>query len=289
MNLRTFFRYSFFALAVTLGVTAALHAQHVYGRSSADSQLEFIGSVVLALLSGLGALFSLLFNQFVDASNREHEAHLKDRNTTLDNTQEMIASIVAGYANAHFQEVIEARLKGVGAAADSATKLLELEYQDDFRKRDRRDKILMDLSAALLKTTRAFRALTTFRLARDEPTESLVNVLAQALAAREQFLSAREDLFVLRAASPSHRQLLRDYASLLTDIIIDLRRSAADSSGFAPSSGEPKKETAYLDLMATYRDRLVSLDADIGRRLAVFLAPKLREAVRPVLPTTEHD
>lgn len=288
MKVQAFFRYAFFSFALALGGLFALHATKVYVQGSQDSQLEFLGSIVLAVLSGLGALFALLFNKVADAAKVEREADLRDRNTTLDNTQQMVANIVGGYAKAHFQEVIETRLREIGAAAESATKFLELEYQDDFRKRDRRDKALIGLSSSLLRTTRAFRALTTFRLAPDEPTESLVNVLAQALAAREQFLAAREELLILRAMSPKHMQLLRDYAGLLIDIIIDLRRGAGSSSDSQSKEAIPARETDYLDLMTRYRARLVDLDADIGRRLAVFLAPKHSEPVSPTIPDAER-
>jgi hypothetical protein len=237
------------------------------------------------LLSGLGALFALVFNRVMDVGAREHEATLKDRSAMIESTHEVLANVVSGYVSEQFREAVETRLREFGAAVDSATHFAELEYQEDFRKRERRDKALVELSGALLKTTRAFRALTTFRLAAEDSTESLVNVLAQALAAREKFLSAREELLIIRAVRLEHLDLLRDYAALLTDIILDLRRRVA-----SPGSDDSVRndEVSYIELMRHYREKLIELDSEIGKRLSVFLAPKHREPISPVLPRTDR-
>jgi hypothetical protein len=265
-------------LALVLAGVSAMHAIDVYQAANKDAKFELLGSILLAALSAIGGLYVLFFTRQTEREKTQLAGAIAQLNKTVDNAQQLNASIFSGYANAKFKELIEPRLRELGAAADSATRFVELEYQEDFRKRQRRDSALLALSAALIKTTRSFRALTKFRLAEDESTDSLVNVLAQALAARENFLATREELLVLRVAEERHLTLLRQYTLLLSDIIIDLRRSPVDASA---TVGQP----SYAAVMEQHLTRLQTLDAGIGKLLVVFLAPRHRVPVLPDIPS----
>ena len=230
-----------------------------------ETQLETVGTLLVSVLSGCGGLFLLVYKRTADAEKIVLKGVIDERNNLL-----------SAYAQSYFNEQIEPRLRKIEANALSATKFVELEYHDDFRKRERRDQALMKLSATIIDTTRAFRVLSKFKPVEDESTEPLVNALAQALAARETFLAARRELAVLHAIDPDHEDVLRNYNLLMIGIIIDLRRSP-------PDSGQVQARD-YGRQMKEYSERLQEFDRNIGRILTVFLAPKHREAVSLEIP-----
>lgn len=282
------------AAGALLLMLAALIAYDVYQGSRSQQppkSLETAGKVLVALLTGIGGLYVLSSKQKHDvgivklqASIQEGQASqaasvqtgiemLKGSITQLNNSisaeQGLRSTILAEVAKKYIAEDFEPRLKQMEIAASSKKKYVELVYEDDFRRRDRRDAALMALSRSVRATTRAFRVLTKFRLSDGMPSELLVNTLAQALAAREHFLTSREELVVLHAVDPEHEKVLRAYSNLLIDVIIDVRR---------PSHEVPKSIADYETLMSKHEIDLEHLDTKVGELLAVFLAPQQRRS-----------
>jgi hypothetical protein len=245
--------------------------------AASDKRLEVFGRIVGIVLTGIGGLYVL----FVRKRDQDDLAVLQGSITRLTNSlanaEQGANSVAVEYAKRYFEEMFEPRLKDIETKAASATKYIELQYTDEQRKRERRDEALMKLSTAVFRTTRAFKALTKFRLGEGVPTEALVNTLAQALAAREQFLVAREELSVLHAIDPKHAQNLVYYGTLLIDIIIDVRRNKPDDK----TTGH---DAIYHSTMSAYEQKLDEYDRDIGAVLHVFLAPQHRLPISPTPP-----
>jgi hypothetical protein len=278
---------------VVLLLLAALLGYDVYegflARQPAKN-LEVWGKVLLAILAGIGGLYALtakqrhdvdvltIQNQMqgdqtlraagVEANLELLRGSISQLNTSISSEQALRSTVIAEVARRLISEQFEPRMKQLEAAAASKKKYVELVYEDDFRRRERRDLALMALSRAVLKTTRTFRTLSKFRLGDGTPSEALVNILAQALAAREAFLSAREELVVLHAVAPEHERVLRSYSGLLIDMIIDVRR---------PSTRDSVSPSEYEAIMSKHETNLDQLDQTIGELLAVFLAPHQRE------------
>jgi hypothetical protein len=266
--------------AFTLLLLAGVLVYYAFGlRSSAgtDKQLEVMGTVLIAALSAVGGIYVLFFQRGADIEKIQLEGAIAQLTKSIDNAQQLANGILISYSQSYFREQVEPRIREIEANAHSASRFVELEYQDDFRKRERRDQALLKLSSTVIKTTRAFHVLTKFKPAIGESTEPLVNALAQALAAREAFLAAREELTVLHAVGRRHAAVLREYALLLIGIIIDLRRHP-------PNVAVDGETTSYSSLMDEYGSRLQQLDDYIARVLAVFLAPRHREPVAPDIP-----
>jgi hypothetical protein len=233
-------------------------ARERFGKASSDAQLEALAGLLLAVLSAFGGVYLAFFNESVATETALLEGLLARMNSSAENTEKLSNDLSRVLAEGN---------------ARSANSYLDLEYQEEFRKRERRDKALLGISEALIRCTRAFVALTTFRLAKNEPTESLVNVLAQALAARATFLDARENLLVLKAIKNDHSKVLREYSLLLIDIIIDVRRRDDVTTTGANVNG-------YITLMEAHGSKLRELDQEIGDILTVFLAPRYRKAAK---------
>ncbi|MGM9485894.1 hypothetical protein [Ideonella sp. YS5] len=252
--------------------------------------LELWGKVLVAILAAIGGLYVLTSSQehqreivaLQHSIQRDQSADaagiavnlelLKGSITQLNNSisseQALRSTVAAEIAKRYIAEEFEPRIKQFEAVAAAKKKYVELAYEDDFRRRERRDQALMGLSRAVLRTTRAFRTLSKFRLGDGTPSEALVNILAQALAAREAFLSAREELVVLHAVAPEHERLLRAYSTELIDMIIDVRR---------PSARDSVTSSDYERIMTGHEANLDHLDEKLGELLAVFLAPHQRE------------
>jgi hypothetical protein len=274
-------KYLRYALGLALLGLAAVLIIYAIGLAQAgpETQLKQAAVVLAAFITGICGLVALTIKGLLDAQNIRLQALLDEDAAIAKGVRELTTNVVSNYAQTYFQVQIEPRLRQIEVNAQSAISFANLEYQEESRKRERRDAGMLKLSAAILKTTRAFKALTAFRPAQGESTEPLVNLLAQALATREQFLLGREELIAIRAMEPSHADKLKEYSALLINIIIDLRRDPK-------TPHENHSSVEYFQMMGKYESDLLALDSEVGQVLTSFLAVRHERPFAPDIPVS---
>jgi hypothetical protein len=287
--------YLAFAVLLLLSFLMGQQVIEVGLQAPAENQLEHYTKILLGILSGLGAVFVLFLKHQIEERQRgqdaaarqgalqEQFAHeqslvllrgaIEQLTTTAARSEEARMGALSEFAKAYIAEKFEPKLKQLEVAAENLSKYKALKYEEDFKRRERRYGALVELSRSLYRTTRAFNALCSFRLAPGESSDSLVSVLTTALTNRETFfLAAREDLLILHMIDPDHADDLLDYSRHLTEIIIDVRR--LDASALSD-------QTDYEQKMKGHAAALESANKVLGKLLSVFLAPQEEEPDPP--------
>ena len=272
----------------------AVNLYSIGSNVSSEKQYEAIVKVLIAIVSGYLSFYFLVQKHAHDTAieqvRHEHASILEDvrldnasvieklrgeiskKNDAEINAQKSILDTRLAIIQNELQLWMKPELLRLESKAAASQKHAELVLEDDFRRRVRRDAAILEFSKQLNVTMRAFRALTTFNLSRAVSTEALVNTLASALAARQQFLLARDALDDLHVVRKDHEKEIFRFSEVLMDIIIDIRR--ADDAGYAVlAEGQAQPNQKLTEVMASHKAKLESLNSKMGIMLNFFLAP----------------
>lgn len=221
-----------------------------------------IGRLLGAALGACSALYFLVLKQSHERSLETLRGEIQRRNTTQSTGEQTLSSVTLATIEANLKVAIEPRLREIESQAKSFQKHSDLVLEDDFRRRERRDTALIAFSKSVNSTTRAFRLLSRFRMVPGMHSEQLVNALTPALAARQTYLAARDELDDLHVVHDDHEKAVRGYSNLLIDIIIDVRRT------------DERNSVEYDKTMNSHHEQLEKLNGRIGTMLGLFLAPQ---------------
>lgn len=235
--------------------------------SHSEKQGDNITKILLATFSGLAALYLLIFKHDQEIYSIQEKGRVDRENI-----------VTKAAIEAAITKQLAPKLRALETQAAAAQKYAELALTEDFSRRDERHALLKGFSEQVIFASREFRKLVKYRPTSDGSAEAIVDLLAQALAARQSFIVARDKLEPMHIVDPEHKPVIRQYSGILINIIIDVRRPSDLSS----------TTDEYSEVMHRHSNDLESAHDQICAILKVFLAPQHRHRHRHRTAGLDH-